>query len=86
MSDITGHDAEAGVVAARFKAALHAGLRAGQDSPTALQQAANVFRKTPNASPPTSSCASAPTTCTTSTPGTTLRSSATTAAADRRCG
>lgn len=47
MSDITGHDAEAGVVAARFKAALHAGLRAGQDSPTALQQAANVFRKTP---------------------------------------
>lgn len=47
MSDITGHDAEAGVVAARFKAALHAGLRAGHDSPSALQQAANVFRKTP---------------------------------------
>lgn len=47
MCDVSGHDAGAGVVAARFKAALHVGLRNGVAAPEAVAQAAAIFTKTP---------------------------------------
>lgn len=48
VCDITGHDAAAGVIATRFKAAIHAGLRSGATPPEALSLAAVSFAKTPD--------------------------------------
>ncbi len=47
LCDISGHDADAGVVAVRFKAAVHVGLRGGTDPDRAVAQAAATFAKTP---------------------------------------
>ena len=47
LCDISGHDAAAGVVAVRFKAAVHIGLRSGVPPQQALAQAAATFAKTP---------------------------------------
>lgn len=48
VSDITGHDASAGVLAARFKAAIHASLRSGVSLPESLSLAAVSFAMTPD--------------------------------------
>lgn len=47
VCDISGHNAAAGVVAARFKGALHVGLRNGVAPAAAVAQAAAIFAMTP---------------------------------------
>jgi len=48
LCDISGHDAAAGVVAVRFKAAVHIGLRSGFRPDDAIRQASATFAKTPS--------------------------------------